>query len=211
MRLTFSNIHSVTESRQQLHVKHLQSLSQSVMRVRKRLKNRAHVGKKLHNTNAIPHRLFVYYVSVPMFVCILLRTAQCLLSCLEKSRGQFFSLSLLNWKQSDNRFSLHIPINIIYHQEGKRNEVSVQCEINKRTDITWAAHTGASIGRLTSSWEEMLVPGQLTHMSIYYVCFASADLLLRFEATSCEKIQSIQFKADADTSWQTVAYLHIWR
>lgn len=55
----------------------------------------------------------------------------------------------------------------------------------------------------------MLVPGQLAHMSIYYVCFTSADLLLQFEATSCEKIQSIQFKADADTSWQTVAYLHI--
>lgn len=160
--------------------------------------------KASQNTNAITHRLFVYYVLVPMFVCILLRTTQCLLLCLENSRGQFFSLLLLNWKQSDNRFSLHIPINIIYHQEGKRNEVSVRCEINKRTDITWAAHTGASIGRLTSSWEEMLgrlVPRQLTHMSIYYVCFpTSADLLLRFEATSCEKIQSIQFKADADVT-----------
>lgn len=39
----------------------------------------------------------------------------------ERGRGQFFSSSILNCEQLDNRFSPHIPINIIYHQESKRN------------------------------------------------------------------------------------------
>lgn len=43
--------------------------------------------------------------------------------------------------------------------------------------------THGRVDRSSEVWEEMLVPGQLTHMSIYYVCFTSADLLLRFEAT----------------------------
>lgn len=98
--------------------------------------------------------LFIYCVWVLMFVCILLWTTKCLLLCLKKSRGQFFSLSVLNWKQPDNRFFPHISIHMIYHQESKRNKVSVRGETNKTTNITWMPHI--SIGCLTSCWKEIL-------------------------------------------------------
>lgn len=71
----------------------------------------------------------------------------------ERTKGQFFSLSVLNWKQPNDKFSLHISVNIIYQPESKINQVSV-CEINKITVITLIPHI--SVSRLTSTSREQI-------------------------------------------------------
>lgn len=55
----------------------------------------------------------------------------------ERTKGlvsRFFCIELK--KLLNNKFSAHISVNIIYHQESKRNSVTVQCEINKIAFIT---------------------------------------------------------------------------